>query len=153
MARPQDAPRLKTADAPRLKTVNVKYVEADLWDALGDMPEVRAAGGMGPFISAALRLQFRIIRGEIKPPDGAPPMSEEQLTQRMFALAAMVQALAAAKTARLRLGAHCDIATARSQLLEALGAMPVPGLTAANPSRSKARFRAIPTDGPADTTP
>jgi hypothetical protein len=134
-------------EASRTKTVNVKGVDADLWDGLKDVKEARQEG-LGAYLSGSIRIRQAVDRGALKVEGSTgSDLTEDQVTERMFAVAALIQALAAAKQAGIRPGNYKDVAWARRGIKNALHAG-LPPLPAIGGPSSKAGMGLIPTAQP-----
>jgi hypothetical protein len=82
--------------------INVKGVRKSSWNSATQAASLRKEP-YGPYLSEALDLRLRFDAGEVKAPgeDGNhqanPPLTEDQRTARIAALAALAQGIAAVK--------------------------------------------------------
>jgi hypothetical protein len=100
--RPDDAPQRLTRRRPGPATtvINVKGVRLESWEK-ARRGWGQAGGSMGAWLSDAIDLRAAYEEGRVKPP-GNPPMTAEQITARIHAVAALQQSAAAMKQAQLR---------------------------------------------------
>lgn len=93
--------------------INVKGVPKPSWDA-ARRSAIQANDPMGLWIGEAIDCRIARDSGSVKPAN--PPMTPDQITARMNAVAAMQQGAAAMKVARMR-------DTGRTQLRVALASL------------------------------
>ena len=127
--------------------INVKGVPKPAWE-LARRLAVQADEPMGMLLARAIQCLADQEEGRVKPPDnrtakqGNPPMTHEQLTERMKAVAMLAQANAANRQAHARIGKHSPLGVAQALLVEAMmeaEGLPLTALPGKAAGQSKAK--------------